>query len=240
MQPEITLSVVSHYQNRMVNTLLADLHRCCAHRVALILTENTPDDVPLDTAALSCSIEKIKNASPEGFGANHNAAFARCRTTLFCVVNPDVRLAADPFEPLLETAGQPNIGAVAPLVRDPKGHIEDSARRYPTVPSLLAKLFGSQSGPDYPTDAGPIDVDWVAGMFVVFRSDAFRAVGGFDDRYFLYYEDIDLCFRLRAAGQIVIYDSRSEIIHDAQRASRRNPRHALHHIASAARFLASH
>src|SRR5216684_1144800 len=125
MQPEITVSVVSHRQNRMVNTLLADLHRFCAHRVALILTENIPDDVPLDTVALNCSIEKIKNASPEGFGANHNAAFARCRTTLFCVVNPDIRLATDPFEPLLETAGQPNIGAVAPL----PGVLAEEAKR---------------------------------------------------------------------------------------------------------------
>jgi GT2 family glycosyltransferase len=237
MRPEITVSVVSHRQNRMVNALLGDLHSFCAPRVVLTLTENVTDDVPLETMALNCSIENIKNASPKGFGANHNAAFTRCRTPFFCVVNPDVRLTADPFEPLLETAVGKNVGAVGPLVRSSAGNIEDSARHYPTLSSLLLKFFRAEVAPDYPTDVGPLDVDWVAGMFVLFRSDAFRAVGGFDERYFLYYEDIDLCLRLRAAGHRVLYDPRSEVIHDAQRASRRNPRRALHHIASAARFL---
>jgi len=240
MQPEITVSVVSHRQNRMVNALLGDLQRFCARRMVLTLTENVPDDALLETSAVNCSIEKIENASPKGFGTNHNAAFARCRTPFFCVVNPDVRLTSDPFGALLETAAKRSVGGVGPLVRSPKGNIEDSARRYPTLSSLLLTLVRSRPGPDYPTDAGPVDVDWVAGMFVLFRSDAFRAVGGFDERYFLYYEDTDLCFRLRAAGHRVVYDPRSEIIHHAQRASRRNPRRALHHIASAGRFLASH
>jgi GT2 family glycosyltransferase len=237
MQPEITVSIVSHRQNRMVNALLGDLHRFCARCVVVTLTENVSDDTPLETSEVNYSIETIRNASPKGFGANHNAAFARCRTPFFCVVNPDVRLASNPFEPLLEIALQQNVGAVAPLVRSPKGNIEDSARRYPTLPLLFRGLFSSKRGPDYPTNSGPVDVDWVAGMFVVFRSDAFRAVGGFNERYFLYYEDVDICLRLHAAGQRIIYDPRAEIVHDAQRASRRNPRLALHHVTSVVRFL---
>ncbi|MGH8765371.1 MAG: glycosyltransferase, partial [Burkholderiales bacterium] len=82
-------------------------------------------------------------------------------------------------------------------------------------------------------------VDWVAGMFMLFRSDAFRAAGGFDESYFMYYEDVDICRRIGAAGRSVTYNPAAEVIHAAQRASRRKPRLALYHLASALRFLAS-
>ncbi len=74
-------------------------------------------------------------------------------------------------------------------------------------------------------------------MFMLLRSDAFRAVSGFDEAYFLYYEDVDLCRRLHEAGRTVMYVPGVEITHDARRASRRDPRLALHHAWSALRFL---
>jgi hypothetical protein len=98
---DITLSVVSHGQNTLVNRLLADVERVCADRVAVVLTQNLPDREDFATAPLSCPVEVVVNAERKGFGANHNAAFARCRTPYFCVCNPDVRLPADPFPPLI-------------------------------------------------------------------------------------------------------------------------------------------
>ena len=235
--PEITVSVISHRQNALINALIQDIRRHCAARIALVLTENVPDSTPLQADELACPVQQVSNPLPKGFGSNHNAAFAVCETPFFCVLNPDIRLDSDPFPPLLETAGALNVAAVAPLVRSPSGMVEDSARRYPTLSSLAWRFLGSGQGPDYATDQGPIDVDWVAGMFILFRSDAFAAIRGFDERYFLYCEDVDICFRLRAAGQRVVYDPRAEAVHDAQRASRSNPRLALRHLASMARFL---
>jgi GT2 family glycosyltransferase len=74
-------------------------------------------------------------------------------------------------------------------------------------------------------------------MFMVFPREAYGAVGGFDESYFLYYEDVDLCRRLHRAGRAVFFDPRSEVYHAAQRSSRRNLRMALHHAVSALRFL---
>ncbi|HEX6530100.1 MAG TPA: glycosyltransferase, partial [Burkholderiales bacterium] len=127
-----------------------------------------------------------------------------------------------------------------PLVRSPDGKVEDSARRFPTVGALVKKLFAEKRRPDYPANAGPQRADWVAGMFILFRREAFEAVGGFDERYFLYYEDVDICRRLqRRRGSRAIYDPRAEVVHDAQRASRRDLRLARHHAASLLRFLFS-
>ena len=234
---EITLSVVSHGQNALVNQLLGDVQRYCAGRVAVVLTQNVPDPVPFATGNLAHPPEIIVNDDLKGYGANHNAAFQRCRTKYYCVCNPDIRLPADPFPALLTAFGDARVAVAAPLVRSPKGAVEDSIRRFPTVSTLVTKLFVDRRQPDYPTNRGPLEVDWAAGMFMLFRSDMYRAAGGFDEAYFLYYEDVDICHRLRSGGAAVVFEPRAEVIHDAQRASRRNFRRALHHLASISRFL---
>src|SRR5215467_4578005 len=99
----VTLSIVSHRHAGMVNLLLQDIGRYCVGDARVVLTENVHDSVPIPTERLPVPVERIVNASPKGFGANHNAAFERCRTPLFCVVNPDVRLASNPM-PCLSSA----------------------------------------------------------------------------------------------------------------------------------------
>lgn len=234
----VTLSVVSHRQNRLVNQLIDDVDQHCKAGITVVLTENVPDAEEF-AASASHPTDRVRNAYPKGFGANHNAAFRRCRTPYFCVMNPDVRLHADPFPQLVSVVSKPTVGVVGPLIRNPDGGVEDSARRFPTPAALVRKLFTAPAGADYPSDRGPLAVDWVAGMCMLFRSSAYEAVQGFDERYFLYYEDVDLCRRLQRLRLAVIYEPRVEVVHDARRASRRNPRLALHHAKSMARYLLS-
>ncbi len=235
--PLITLSVVSHGQNALVNTLCEDVGRVGCTGLSLILTENIRDTIPLISRGASGRVEIVANSQPKGFGANHNAAFRRCGTPYFCVCNPDIRLPADPFPALLAALAAPSAAAVGPLVRNPHGWPEDSARRFPTLATLLRKLLREADGPDYPVNLGPVAVDWIAGMFMLFKSERFHAVGGFDEKYHLYYEDVDLCRRLQAAGHDTVFQPRAEVIHDARRGSRRELSLMLHHVASAARFL---
>ena len=227
--------MVSHRQNALVNELLRDLERCCANEISVVLTQNVPDEVPLAAARLK--VQLIANEKPRGFGANHNAAFARCATPFFCVANPDIRLASNPFPALLQALARERVGVTGPLVRSPAGAIEDSARRFPTMASLVRKLFAAPSGPDYPADRGALEVDWVAGMFMLFHSPVFRAMSGFDEAYFLYYEDVDLCRRLRRGGHKAMYVPQAEVVHDARRGSRKDLSLMRHHAASMARFL---
>lgn len=231
----ITLSVVSHTQNWLVSALLTDLAQLREIELAIVVTQNVPDR---DALTAPPGAEVVVNKQPKGFGANHNAAFQRCRTPYFCVVNPDVRLNMDPFPVLLSALeAQGNAGVAGPQVCDPDGHTEDSARRFPTVLRLLRKLLPGARSPDYPTEGGPAVVDWVAGMFMLFRSEAFRAARGFDERFFLYYEDVDICRRLGRLGHRTLYAPEATVIHDARRESRRNPRRMAIHAASLLRYL---
>ena len=233
----ITVSVVSHGQIELVNKLFVDLATHCAPGLTVILTHNLPENEAAIPRQWNHRLDVVRNECPKGFGANHNAAFRHCATPLFCVVNPDIRLTADPFQALVAALDGQRIAAVGPLVRAPNGNPEDSARTFPTAMGLLRKLVTRPTGPEYPIDRGATMVDWVAGMFMALRADAFKSVGGFDERFFLYYEDVDICRRLRGAGYVVAYEPRTSVIHDARRASHRNVRLMAIHAVSALRYL---
>ena len=233
----VCVSVVSHRQALLVKSLLDDLAAHCLGAVEVILTLNVDEPLAFEPGAFGYPIELVRNSSPRGFGANHNAAFRRCRQRTFCVLNPDIRLTANPFPALLEELARDRTGVVAPRIVDLAGRTEDSARRFPTPWSLIAKALGRADALDYEMESASFSPDWVAGMFMLFGDDAFRAVGGFDERYFLYYEDVDICARLRAAGYDVRYVPAAAAVHDARRASRSNWQHRIWHAQSILRYL---
>ena len=238
-QASVTVSVVSHRQGRLVRALLDDLDHYCAGTCEAILTVNVPEEVALTTTGRPKPVTVIENTAPKGFAANHNAAFRAVHTPYFCVINPDVRLKSNPFPLLTSVLEDSQVGVVAPLVRNSSGAIENSARKFPTPKILARKALGLKSEPAPHQAAGSLEPDWVAGMFMLFRSDLYKTLGGFDEGYFLYYEDIHLCARLRVAGLHVVLEPRVEITHDAQRASHRNLRHAWWHATSILRFFRS-
>jgi hypothetical protein len=236
-QDRVCVSVVSHLQAVLVRSLLEDLAAHCGGAIEVVLTVNVDEPLPFVPGEFGYPVELVRNSAPRGYGANHNAAFRMCRRKAFCVLNPDIRLAANPFPALLEELERGRTGVVAPRIADPAGRTEDSARRFPTLGSLAAKAMGRANALDYEIGASPFSPDWIAGMFMLFGSEAFKAVGGFDERYFLYYEDVDICARLRAAGYGVRLVPAMSAVHHARRASRRDWRHRAWHLRSALRYL---
>jgi N-acetylglucosaminyl-diphospho-decaprenol L-rhamnosyltransferase len=237
--PELSVSVVSHGHGLMLRELLGDLAGISGVSFEVIITVNVPD-VDFGRVEHPFPVRIIENASPKGFGANHNAAFEVARGRYYAIVNPDIRAQNLDVGCMVRLFESTTIAAVGPAVRSSRGSYEDSARRFPTTLSLLRKATIGVQKLDYQPllDAGePFEVDWLAGMFIVFRREAFAAVGGFDERFFLYYEDVDICRRLRAQGWSIVQQPAAVVVHDAQRASHRRLRHMRWHAASALRYL---
>ncbi len=218
----------------MVAALVGDLLGC-PEIAKIIITQNIPEkaDYPTDGR-----IEVRRNGTLRGYGANQNAALLDATTPLLCVLNPDIRLGGNPFPALLSAMQEEQVAACAPAIMTPEGRREDSARKFPTLISLMAKALGLTDG-TYACEQDARSPDWLAGMFLLLRSSAFREVGGFDERYFLYYEDVDLCRRLRRLGYGLKQVPSIHAVHAARRASRRDRRHARWHLASMARFIFS-
>lgn len=236
-KPRLTLSVVSHHQSSLIAQLLADLTTCGISSIEIILTVNTPEPLPFKPESFEFPITVINNASPKGFGANHNAAFELARGEYFCVLNPDIRLSRSPFSLLIDALEDQSVGATGPLILNPAGQVESSARQFPTPLSLARKAIFGEPGDEYGSEAPVVYPDWIGGMFMVFRSATFRVVGGFDPGYFLYYEDVDICWRLRRNGLRVSRISAATAIHDARRSSHRSLRYLRWHISSLLRFF---
>ena len=236
----ISISVVSHLQMALVAKLLGDLEaHCQGSNFELLLTLNLEEDPLVDPTGFSYPIRVVRNPRPIGFGANHNRAFAQATGKYFCVLNPDIRITNNPFPALLSCLNDCAAGVVAPLVLSEYGAIEDSARRFPSPLTILKKLFRRSPGHDYVTQAAPIAVDWVGGMFMLFSRDVFERLKGFDERYFLYYEDVDICARLELLGQRALICPLVSVVHHAQRASHRHFRYWRWHLTSMLRFFLS-
>lgn len=225
----VTVSIVSHLQWSMVQPLIEQLDRLCAETVReVVLTVNLPEDVQLDPL-WRVRVEVVTNNRPKGFGANHNQAFRRCQTPWFLVLNPDIRLASDVIG-ALTAAARPDAGLIAPRIWEPDQRVAEPFRSILTPLELVSRRLPWREAPRRP--------DWVAGMFMLLRREAFDQVGGFDERFFMYCEDFDLCARLRLAGwQLQVGDA--SVLHIAQRASQKSWRPLLWHLTSLAKVWTS-
>lgn len=234
----VTVSIVSHGHGALLPGLLEDL-AACPEIAAVVLTRNVAEPNLALTGLAHLTI--IDNPRPKGFGANHNAAFRVAQTPFFLVLNPDVRLEGNPFPALLACLADERIALCAPAVVNPAGTLEDSARRFPSLTDLVLKALGRYDGRVHYALGDPSRaVPWLAGMFMLVRRTDYADLGGFDEGFFLYYEDVDLCARLWRSGRRVMLCPEVRVVHDARRASRRDLRHMRWHAASMARYFRKH
>ena len=207
---------------------------CRASLIELILTLNLDEILPFAADSFVFPIKVIRNPIPMGFATNHNQAFTYAAGQFFCVMNPDVRLNGDPSKALLAC-----LQDWLPLILSTSGEIKDSARRFPTHLKIFCKAFGRCKGSDYLVRDNPIFPDWVGGMFMLFPCDVFKKLGGFDQRYFLYYEDLDLCAKLRLKGCEVAIWPDAKVIYFARRSNHHSFKYLKWHIMSMMRFFCS-
>lgn len=235
---KLSISIVSHGQGDLIRHLLDDCRTFSGSSFEILLTVNIPEDKAFLSDFDDLPITLIENQQPKGFGDNHNAAFKCSRGDVLVVVNPDIRAPKLDLTHLNALTERIKVGACAPRVLNTMGTLEDSARRFPTISRLLARVLLRRRKSDYDlSGSGLVSVDWVAGMFVAFPRTAYEAVGGFDTRYFMYMEDADICRRLQLLGYEVLVDCSTSVVHNARRASRRSLRHLSWHLRSATRFI---
>lgn len=229
---DLVVSVISHGHGVAVADLLRDLARHCAGSVArVVLTLNLPhepDPVP-PGEVWPFALELRRNALPLGFGANHNRALERGDESFVCVLNPDVRLSEDPFTAMVAAAAQPGVGCVYPLQVDAGEVVQDCERELPSPVALWRRrVLGRRE----------TRVDWVNAACLVLPRAVWQSLAGFDEGYFMYCEDVDLCLRLRQAGWSLVR-APARVVHAGQRASRRRWDHLRWHVRSLLRLWRS-
>jgi N-acetylglucosaminyl-diphospho-decaprenol L-rhamnosyltransferase len=233
LRPRLVVSIVSHAHGELVQGLLLQLAQWSAHSVTrVVLVQNVVEPVPQPPlSGWPFKFDVVVNEVPRGFGANHNRALGGAAEDFLCVLNPDVKLLAqdDPFDDLIAACAVQTAGCAYPTQIDEQGHIQDSEREVPTPLSLIRRrLLGRRE----------TRVDWVNAACLVVPTSVWRDLGGFDERYFMYCEDVDFCLRLRLHGLLLV-KAPARIVHAGQRASGRSVRHFAWHVRSLVRLWLS-
>lgn len=220
----ITVSIVSHGQQALIVPLLEQLEAYCTASIdKIVLTTNVPEPDLSAGRRWRVPIDRIANAQARGFGANHNAAFERCASDWFLVLNPDIRLDCDVLGALRDSVRDAD-GVLTPRIMENGRGGPEPHRDLLTPCEILARRRTGYVPPKQPV--------WIPGMFMLFRSAAYRQIGGFDRRYFMYGEDFDICARLRLAGWKIHAAEQLQVQHHAQRASQRDWQHLRWHFTS--------
>ena len=226
----LTLSIITvNYHSEAVLQRLLNSLQSLDHLppTEWIIVNHTPDDPDLEkrlTRPQSISSLKVLfYPQNKGFGDGCNLGARNSSGQLLFFLNPDCRFEGGSLSPIIERfRADAGIAALGPRIRNSRGELEFSFDRFPGIcreAYLKAQKFCSSR---LPLLQGAIHqrfnafrrVDWITGGALLARREAFLQVGGFDDGFFLYFEDTDLCKRLHQAGFRIGFDPSFSLIHD--------------------------
>jgi GT2 family glycosyltransferase/lipopolysaccharide/colanic/teichoic acid biosynthesis glycosyltransferase len=249
--PRVSLVIV-HF--RTPEVLEVCLEKIAQARISVPWEAIVVDNAPLDDAAERIAhgrsgVRYQRNERNIGFGRAVNQGIAQGRGEFFLVMNPDVEIAPGSVEELIaEAERDPAAGLVAPKLVYPDGTLQDSCRTFYTLPVfLLRRTFIGRLFPNHRLlrehlmldfdHAHTRTVDWCIGASLLARRRAVDDVGPMDERFFLYFEDVDWCYRMQARGWKVVYHPAATMLHRYARESARKPGRGLWlHLASTFRY----
>jgi N-acetylglucosaminyl-diphospho-decaprenol L-rhamnosyltransferase len=193
----------------------------------------------------------IENHDNRGFATAVNQGIRTVTAPYVFVLNPDADISAGTLAGFVKLAeDHPNAGAIGPLVRDLDGSLYPSARKVPSIGEAVGHAFLHPFNPDnrfsraYTMSdwdrSSEREVSWVSGSCMLLRRSALEQVGLFDEGYFMYAEDADLCTRIRRAGWTVLFTPELEVAHERGVSTGNSKRMIHEHSRSIYRYFAKH
>ncbi len=237
-----------------------DLLRQCLESLTPIIGPAGSDVIVVDNASGDLTPDWIENDFPGvrllaqsrnlGYSRAVNLAISEASGELFLVLNPDIIVPPDAIGKLVAAADEhPEVGVIAPKLLNPDGSLQHSCRRFYDFKTFVyrrtplgklrpnSEVLRHHLMLDY-DHRTPRVVDWVLGGAMLVRREAVEDVGGMDERFFLYFEDVDWCYRMHQRGWRVLYVPDAEMVHHHRRESARKPlgKSFMSHLMSVVRF----
>jgi GT2 family glycosyltransferase len=249
----VSVVIVNYRSGELLNGCLEVLfrHIDSSRFEVLVVNNDRVSDLSSVRVLDKPGVRMIQNASNMGFGAAANIAFRESKGEFLLLLNPDVMVRPGAVESLLETMqSRSEVGIVLPQLRNPDDSLQYSCRRFYTWTTLWMRR-----GPwrrrlaSHPAvrqhlmqewdHASVAEVDWGLGAAMLVRKRALPGTQLFDERFFLYFEDVDLCLRLHGAGWKVVYNPSAVMTHRHRRDSAQAGASLakLHHLGSLMKFL---
>jgi GT2 family glycosyltransferase len=233
----------------VVHESVPELERCLAALAPQVDEVVVISNLGVD---LTVSGTVVRNEKPVGYAANANRGIAATTAPFVVVCNPDTEAAPDAVAKLRTFAEtRPRLGIAGPELRYPDGSLNPSRRRFPTVSGTLVRrtplrrILGRTQRGHYGLEERPkepVQADWLLGAFLFLRREMLDELGGFDDRFRLYGEEIDLAYRAAKAGWERWYVPEAKVVHVHAAVTDRRllTRRTLWHWRGIARFVRKH
>ncbi|HEY5841052.1 MAG TPA: glycosyltransferase family 2 protein [Mycobacterium sp.] len=243
----LVVVTVTYSPGPHLDRFLATLSHATERPVTVVMADNgSTDGSPEQALERYPSSRLMRMDGNIGYGSamNRGAAVVAPDSEFLIVANPDVQWGPGSIDVLIGAASRwPNAGALGPLIRNPDGSVYPSARH---LPSLVRGGMHAVVGPVWRNnpwtkayrqehqEPSERPVGWLSGSCLLMRRAAFAEIGGFDERYFMYMEDVDLGDRLGRAGWLNVYVPSAEIMHDKGHSTGRDPARNLarHHVST--------
>ncbi|CCH34852.1 glycosyltransferase family 2 protein [Actinosynnema sp. NPDC047251] len=248
----LAVVTVTYSPGETLDGFLTTLAAATTRPVTVVLADNgSTDGVPERAAAEHDHVTFLPTGGNLGYGAGANRGVASLPDDVGWVVvaNPDLSWGPGSLDLLLDAAKRwPRGGAFGPLIREPNGAVYPSARQLPALGrglghAVFAKIWPSNPWTtEYRQEKASIQertAGWLSGSCLLLRREAFDSVDGFDPRYFMYFEDVDLGDRIGRAGWLNVYVPEAEVTHiGGHSTARASSRMLAAHHSSAYRYLA--
>jgi N-acetylglucosaminyl-diphospho-decaprenol L-rhamnosyltransferase len=247
----LLLVTVAYESDVLLPGFLASVAEATTRTVRVVVVNNGPHPLaPLASPSPSITIETLESPDNPGYGTavNRGAALADGERFLL-VTNPDVQFRPGSIDTLLAAAeSTDDLGTIGPLIRTPIGEIYPSARRLPSLRSGVGHAILAKAWPHNPWTLRYLadrevpprrrDAGWLSGSCFVIPLDVFRRIGGFDETYFMYFEDVDLGARVGRLGLRNVYLPEAEVMHIGGESTKTASRRMIvAHHDSAYRYL---
>lgn len=252
-QPRVRIVTITYNPGEEFGRFIATVPAATSQPWELVIVDNGTEAEHVDHLAGAVGARVIRTGENLGYGRAANRGAKGFAGDWILVVNPDVEFTPGCVDRLIEYAKQwPRGGVFGPLIRTPEGEVYPSARRFPRLISgaghaLLTHVWKNNPfSAHYKSEAASVAasdrqaraVAWLSGAFLLLRRRAFEQVGGFDDRYFMFFEDTQLGEDMRRAGWQSVYVPRAEVIHEQGASWKARPARMIRaHHASALTYL---
>ena len=221
---KVYLSVTSHNDDEIIIKNYSNIPKYIGNYEIIITIIDNTSSINLKLKSKTLGFRYYSDDKTRGYGANNNKNFSFLevkKEDVFIVCNPDISINVDNFGSLLDKCRESNadIYGVKVFESDDLTKWSSHNRSFPAlfdpIVSLIfkKKLFEN----DVDTYAYP---DWIGGAFMIFKPESFHKLNGFDEKYFMYYEDMDICHRAKKLGMTTIYNPNYYIVHEARRGGR--------------------
>lgn len=248
MKHKVTGSIVTYNNMKTIDKTLSTLFEFTKDiDFTLYIVDNVSSDgTPEYIEKNYPQVEVIRMDKNAGFGAGHNAAIKRIDSEYHAVINPDIVLIENAIKKMADYMDEnTDIGLLSPRICFPDGRDQILGKRNPHFKYLVAsRMRGDEPGALLREYAmldcdlsKPTDIENATGCFMMFRTDVLKKIGGFDERYFMYFEDADITRSVKKISRAVYYPD-ATVSHVWARDSKRNTKLMIIHIQSMLKYYA--